>query len=99
MRYGRPVDCGDGPGIVRMQDVVTASSPLPEWAATPEEWLAVMFANQKPAWEAAAQWFVAIPDGVQPCAFHTGGDFTDPLSYMNPDGSYGDGSFPPPPGP
>jgi hypothetical protein len=80
-----------------MQDVVTVSDPLPTWAAAPEEWLSVMFANQKSAWEAAGQWFVAVPGGVQPCAFHAGADFTDPLSYTNPDGSYGDGSFPPPP--
>lgn len=97
MKYGRPIDCGDGAGIKRMTDVVTISDPLPEWAPDAASWLDTMFGNMATnslgtGWKQTGQWFVPVPDGVQPGAFHNGADFSDPLSYTNPDGTYGDGS-------
>lgn len=91
MKYGRPVNCGDADGSVRMMDVVSVPDELPAWAQDAEAWLSTMFANQKEAWVSNGVWFVSIPDAVQPCAAHTGSDFTDPLNYLNPDGTRGDG--------
>lgn len=91
MKFGRPVDHGDGNGKVRMIDVVELPQQLPSWGSTPEAFLTKMYENQRAAWMQASQWFVQVPDGVQPCAVHTGSDFEDPLSYSNPDGTAGDG--------
>lgn len=91
MKYGRPIDCGDGADKRRMTDVVEMPPALPAWAVDDEAWLSKMYENQKPSWESAGQWFVHVPDGVQSGAVHTGSNFEDPLSYLNPDGTAGDG--------
>ena len=91
MKYGRPVNHGDADGKRRMIDVVDLPETLPVWAEDADAWLSRMYQNQKAGWLAAGEWFVAVPNGVRPCAVHTGSDYTDPLSYLNPDGTGGDG--------
>ena len=46
-----------------------------------------IFSNNKAAWVAAGVWFVAVPDRVQDGAVHTGSDYSDKASYLNPDGT------------
>lgn len=74
-----------------MTDVVEMPPALPAWAENDEAWLSKMYENQKDGWVTAGQWFVRVPDAVQSGAVHTGADFDDPLSYLNPDGTNGDG--------
>lgn len=95
MKYGRPIDCGDGNGIRRMIDVIEVSDPLPDWAeGSPDKWLDVMFANNKVEWVKAGTWFVPVLDDVQPGAFHLGDGFQEPLAFLNPDGTDGSGKQP-----
>jgi hypothetical protein len=61
---------------------------------TDEELLSKLFAPNKESWVNAGQWFVEVTGGVQDGAVHTGTDFSDPVSYLNPDGSDGNGNFP-----
>lgn len=92
-KYARmiPID-----GQHRVVDVVDTSvyEPRPEWGQTDEQLLGRIFAPNKDAWVEAGQWFVLVPLGVQNGAVHTGGDFMDPATYLNPDGSNGDGVMP-----
>lgn len=83
MKYARPVDHSelkDGSDI-RMIDVIDTSNfePRPEWGQTDEALLDKIFEHQKDEWAAAGQWFVAVPETVEPCAFDNGdGTFTNP---------------------
>lgn len=56
-----------------MIDVVDMAAydgvPRPEWGKTDEEFLSHMFSNHKADWVAAGEWFVQVPEDVQPCAF------------------------------
>jgi hypothetical protein len=95
-KYARPIPVGNE---VRTIDVVdtAAYEPRPEWGQTDDALLERLFAPQLEAqWKAAGQWFVEVCAGVQPGATHTGSDFTDPASFLNPDGTDGNGNAIPP---
>lgn len=64
MKYGRAVDCGDGPGVKRLTDVVEIPATLPSWANGADGFLSVLYINQKAAWVAADEWFIPVPDGA-----------------------------------
>lgn len=89
-KYARPVTVPSFDGNqIRMVDVFDPSvyNPLPDWGRTDEELLDRIFSNNKAAWVAAGVWFVAVPDRVQDGAVHTGSDYSDKASYLNPDGT------------
>lgn len=71
-----------------MCDLVNTAdySPRPDWGQTDEALLEKIFAPNKAEWESANAWFVTVPDRMQG-AVHAGSDFTDPASYLNPDGT------------
>lgn len=80
-------------GQQRAVDVINAADyePRPDWWTNDSVALDKIFAPNKAAWVAAGQWFVQVLRGVQDSAVHTGNDFSDPLSYVNPDGTDGNG--------
>lgn len=86
MKYARPVTVGSQ---VRMYDVVDtdAYNPRPVWGQTDEALLDRIYSGQKEAWVSKGQWFVEVPPRVQDCAVHTGSDYMDKASYLNPDGT------------
>lgn len=89
-KYARPVvvENKDGPQT-RMMDVFNPAiyEPRPEWGQTDSDLMDRIFSNNKAAWVAAGVWFVAVPDRVQDGAVHTGSDYSDKASYLNPDGT------------
>jgi hypothetical protein len=98
-KYARPVAVGDQ---VRMTDIVDTAmyEPRPSWGQTDDALLARLFSPQLAAeWKGAGEWFAEVCAGVQPGTTHTGSDFMNAASYLNPDGSNGDGVMPPPPNP
>lgn len=98
-KYARPVDHSKNATDIRMLDVIDTAiySPRPEWGQTDDGLLSKIFAPEKAKWVAAGTWFVTVPNGVQPGARFAGKDYLDAASYLNPDGSNGNGEFPPPP--
>lgn len=72
-----------------MYDVVdtNAYDPKPDWWTDDAAALDKMFSNNVAAWKAAGRWFVEVPPRVQDGAVHTGSDYMDKASYVNPDGS------------
>ena len=84
--YARPVVVGSQ---VRMYDITDteAYNPRPSWGQTDEDLLSGVFSPNKAAWVAAGQWFAEVPPRVQDGAVHTGGDYSDKASYLNPDGT------------
>lgn len=90
-RYARPVALD---GKHRMYDVTDTAdyNPKPEWWTSDAAALDKMFAPNKAAWEQSGQWFVQVPQGVKDCAVHTGSDYMDAASYVNPDNTDGNGN-------
>lgn len=93
-KYARPVSVG---GEIRMYDVVDMANyePRPTWGQTDDALLDRIFAPNKALWVAAGQWFVQVCGGVLDGAVHSGPDFMAAASYLNPDGSNGEGELPP----
>lgn len=92
-KYARPVPVD---AQTRMYDVFDTATiePRPPWGKTDDALLSRIFENQKAAWVKAGQWFVEVLQGVQDGAVHAGDDHLDPASYLNPDGSDGNGKLP-----
>lgn len=86
MKYARDVNG-------RMVDLIDTAvyEPRPGWGQTDEDLL-----NRIMAVVGGFAAFVAVPQGVQPYTTHAGGDYADPTTYLNPDGSDGNGVFPEP---
>lgn len=97
-KYARPVSID---GAHRMVDVIDTSDyePRPSWGQVDADLLDRIFAPNKITWVNANAWFVPTLDGVQDGAVHTGEDYSDPSSYINPDGSDGNRHFPDEPEP
>lgn len=68
--------------------------PRPSWGQTDADLLSKVFEPNKAAWEAAGQWFVTVPAGVQNGAVYNGLGYDDPKNYSNPDGRLADGTVP-----
>lgn len=101
-KYARFTDCSsalDG-SDVRTIDVVDtdAYNPKPAWFTDDASFLERLYSPELVAqWKAVDQWFVTVPGGVQAGARFSGNDHSDVSAYLNPDGSNGNGEFPPPP--
>lgn len=93
-KYARPVSVASQ---IRLYDVIDTGdfSPSPSWGQTDADLLDRIFSPNKVAWVAAGQWFVSVLEGVQDGCIHTGSDWSDPASYINPDGTNGMGVTPP----
>jgi hypothetical protein len=92
-KYSRPVAVDTQ---VRMYDVVDTAKydPRPAWGQTDAELLDRIFAPNKAEWVEAGVWFVEVCGGVQDGAVYSGGGYMLPASYLNPDGSDGNGDMP-----
>ena len=90
-KYARPVPTNDE---TRMMDIFDPGvyNLSPTWGQTDADLLDSIFENNKAAWVATGQWFVAAPNGVQNGAMHTGADFSDPRSHVNSDNTDGNGN-------
>lgn len=89
--------------LVHLVDVLDAAiyEPRPSWGQTDDALLSRLFAPNKTQWLSDAEWFVAVPSGVQNGAFFVGksGEEMDPLKYINPDDTDGVGQPIPKPEP
>lgn len=69
----------------------------PDWWTSDEAAMERIFGARLVEWQAAGQWFVQVPAGVKAGASHSGTDYADERSYINPDNTYADGTEAPPP--